>query len=130
MDNITGGEKDPDMERIAALVVSLGMQDMLDSLPLGLLTRVGERGATLSGGQRQRIALARALYRRPRLLVMDEATSSLDSAAEAAILATVRRLADEGMTVIMITHKRDNLAMADRTIDMSLASSEGEACRP
>lgn len=130
MDNITGGEKDPDMERIATLVVSLDMQEMLDSLPLGLLTRVGERGSTLSGGQKQRIALARALYRRPQLLVMDEATSSLDSASEAAILSAVRRLADEGMTVIMITHKKDNLAMADRTIDMSLASSEGQACRP
>ena len=135
LENITGGEKDPDMERIAALMVSLGMQDMADSLPMGLLTKVGERGASLSGGQKQRIALARALYRNPALLVLDEATSSLDSVSEAAILATVRRLADEGTTVIMITHKKDNLAIADKVIDMnkkdmSARSSKGEVCRP
>ena len=135
MDNITGGEKDPDMERIAALIVSLDMQDMAASLPMGLLTKVGERGASLSGGQKQRIALARALYRSPSLLVLDEATSSLDRASEAAILRTVRRLADEGTTVVMITHKKDNLAIADKVIDMnnnnmSARSSKGEVCRP
>jgi len=130
MDNITGGEKDPDMELIAELIVRLDMQGMVASLPMGLMTKVGERGSTLSGGQKQRIALARALYRRPQLLVLDEATSSLDSASEAAILATVRRLADEGMTVIMITHKKDNLIIADKIIDMSARSSTGEACKP
>lgn len=119
IDNITGCEKDPDMERIASLIVSLDMQDMAASLPMGLLTKVGERGASLSGGQKQRIALARALYREPQLLILDEATSSLDSASEAAILAAVRRLADEGTTVIMITHKKDNLAIADKVIDMN-----------
>lgn len=122
MDNITGGEKDPDLERIAQLVVTLGMQDFVASLPMGLMTRVGERGSSLSGGQKQRIALARALYRRPRILVLDEATSSLDSASEAVILNSVRRLADDGMTVVMITHKKDNLAMADKVIEMSARS--------
>ena len=130
MDNITGGKKDPDMELIAELIVRLDMQGMVASLPMGLMTKVGERGSTLSGGQKQRIALARALYRRPQLLVLDEATSSLDGASEAAILATVRRLADEGMTVIMITHKKDNLIIADKLIDMSARSSTGEACKP
>ena len=122
MDNITGGEKDPDLERIAQLVVTLGMQDFVASLPMGLMTRVGERGSSLSGGQKQRIAFARALYRRPRILVLDEATSSLDSASEAVILNSVRRLADDGMTVVMITHKKDNLAMADKVIEMSARS--------
>jgi ABC-type multidrug transport system fused ATPase/permease subunit len=64
------------------------------------------------------------------MLVLDEATSSLDSASEAAILAAVRRLADEGMTVVMITHKKDNLKIADKTIDMSAHSKPGEACTP
>ena len=118
MDNITGGEKEPDMERIAELLVTLDMQSFAASLPMGLLTKVGERGASLSGGQKQRIALARALYRKPEVLVLDEATSSLDSASEAAILQQVRRLADDGMTVIMITHKKDNLKIADKIIDM------------
>ena len=130
MDNITGGGAEPDMERIAWLLVNLNMQGFISSLPMGLLTKVGERGASLSGGQRQRIALARALYRRPQTLILDEATSSLDSASEAAILAAVRRLADEGMTVVMITHKKDNLKIADKTIDMSAHSKPGEACTP
>ncbi|MBR5736297.1 MAG: peptidase domain-containing ABC transporter [Bacteroidales bacterium] len=122
MDNITGGEKDPDMERIAELLVSLDMQGLVASLPMGLLTRTGERGASLSGGQKQRIALARALYRKPKMLILDEATSSLDSACERTVLDTVRRLADDGMTVIMITHKKDNLRIADKIIDMSARS--------
>ena len=127
LDNITGFDKNPDMERIASLLVSLDMQNLVAELPLGLLTRTGERGATLSGGQKQRIALARALYKKPRTLILDEATSSLDSTSEAAILRTVRRLADEGMTVLMITHKQDNLRIADKIINMS-AHSKDEAC--
>jgi ATP-binding cassette subfamily B protein len=130
MDNITGGEKEPDMERLAELLAALDLQDFVASLPMGLLTKVGERGASLSGGQKQRIALARALYRRPAMLILDEATSSLDSASEAAILGTVRRLADNGLTVIMITHKKDNLTIADKVIDMSAHSSTGDACTP
>lgn len=122
LDNITGAEKDPDMQRIAELLVTLDMQAFVASLPMGLLTKVGERGASLSGGQKQRIALARALYRRPQMLILDEATSSLDSASEAAILRTVRKLADEGMTVMMITHKKDNLAVADKVITMGAHS--------
>lgn len=122
LDNITGAESEPDMQRIAELLVTLDLQAFVASLPMGLLTKVGERGASLSGGQKQRIALARALYRRPQMLILDEATSSLDSAGEAAILGAVRRLADAGMTVIMITHKKDNLAVADKTITMSARS--------
>ena len=122
MDNITGGGQEPDMERIACLLVNLDMQDFISTLPLGLLTRVGERGANLSGGQKQRIALARALYRKPSVLILDEATSSLDSTSEKAILRTVRGLADEGVTVIMITHKLDNVQISDRIINMSARS--------
>ncbi|MBP5302562.1 MAG: peptidase domain-containing ABC transporter [Bacteroidales bacterium] len=122
LDNITGAEREPDMQRIAELLVILDLQSFVASLPMGLLTKVGERGASLSGGQKQRIALARALYRRPQMLILDEATSSLDNAGEAAILGAVRRLADAGMTVMMITHKKDNLAVADKIIAMSARS--------
>lgn len=122
MDNITGCEKEPDMERVAGLIASLDMYGFMNSLPLGLMTKTGERGAALSGGQKQRVALARALYKKPAMLVLDEATSSLDSVSEAAILSKVRQLADGGMTVVMITHKKDNLRIADKVIDMSAHS--------
>ncbi len=82
-------------------------------LPDGLDTVVGERGATLSGGQRQRIALARALARRPRLLVLDDATSSVDPRIERAILAGLR---ESSATVVVIAYRQATIALADLVI--------------
>jgi ATP-binding cassette subfamily B protein len=81
-------------------------------LPHGLDTVVGERGSTLSGGQRQRIALARALVRRPRLLVLDDATSAIDPAVEAEILAGLGSTAVP-TTVVVIAYRRATIALAD-----------------
>lgn len=86
---------------------------------MGLLTAIDERGDLLSGGQRQRLALARALYREPRILILDEATSSLDEEPQKYILNRVMRFRDEGGTVIMITHRRDNAALADYIFEMN-----------
>jgi ABC-type multidrug transport system fused ATPase/permease subunit len=87
-------------------------------LPDGLGTRIGERGATLSGGQRQRLALARALVRRPRLLVLDDATSSVDPQVEARILGGLREAqsAGEGATVIVIAYRKATIALADEVV--------------
>jgi len=85
------------------------------ALPTGLDTRVGERGTTLSGGQRQRLALARALVRRPRLLVLDDATSSVDPAVEAAILRGLRD-SDLGCTVLVVAYRRAPIALADEVV--------------
>ena len=82
------------------------------ALPQGLDTPVGERGTTLSGGQRQRIALARALVRRPRLLVMDDATSAVDPRVEAAILAGLRE-SGLGTTVVVVAYRMATIALAD-----------------
>ncbi|AKU16744.1 ABC transporter ATP-binding protein [Luteipulveratus mongoliensis] len=79
----------------------------------GAQTRVGERGASLSGGQRQRIALARAVIRRPRLLVLDDATSAVDPAIETAILDGLRERSD-GMTVLVVAYRKSTIGMADR----------------
>ena len=87
--NVTLGADVPDDEVWAALR-SPRRTRFVDALPDGLDTRIGERGTTLSGGQRQRLALARALVRRPRLLVLDDATSSVDPQVEARILAGLR----------------------------------------
>ncbi|MGH3341492.1 MAG: ABC transporter ATP-binding protein [Carbonactinosporaceae bacterium] len=85
------------------------------ALPDGLDTRIGERGMSLSGGQRQRLALARALVRRPRLLVLDDATSSIDPQVEARILQALRD-ADLPSTVIVVAYRRATIALADEVI--------------
>ncbi|HEX6472423.1 MAG TPA: ABC transporter ATP-binding protein [Streptosporangiaceae bacterium] len=89
-------------------------------LPAGLDTRIGERGATLSGGQRQRLALARALVRRPRLLVLDDATSSVDPRVEARILRGLReaQTTGEGSTVVVIAYRKATIALADQVVYM------------
>jgi ATP-binding cassette subfamily B protein len=92
-------------------------EGFVDALPSGLDTRIGERGTTLSGGQRQRLALARALVRRPRLLVLDDATSSVDPAVEAAILRGLRT-SDLGATVVVVAYRRATIALADEVVWM------------
>ncbi|MFT3663060.1 MAG: ABC transporter ATP-binding protein [Gordonia sp. (in: high G+C Gram-positive bacteria)] len=90
--------------------------DVVDRLPDGFATVVGERGLTLSGGQRQRIALARAFHARPRILVLDDATSAVDAVTETAILARLRS-AESGTgptTMLLLAHRRSTLAVADR----------------
>ncbi|MFC5999385.1 ABC transporter ATP-binding protein [Quadrisphaera sp. GCM10027208] len=98
----------------AALRLAQG-DGFVAALPDGLDTQVGERGATLSGGQRQRIALARALVRRPRLLVLDDATSAVDPRVEAAILAGLRT-SGLGTTVVVVAYRRATISLADEVI--------------
>jgi ATP-binding cassette, subfamily B, bacterial len=83
------------------------------ALPDGLDTRLGERGASLSGGQRQRVSLARALVRRPRLLLMDDATSAVDPDVEARILAALR---DFGSTIVVVAYRKATIALADEVV--------------
>lgn len=119
--NITLGDprlEDADDRRVwAALRLAQG-DGFAAALPRGLDTHVGERGTTLSGGQRQRIALARALVRRPRLLVLDDATSAVDPRVEAAILAGVREAA-QGTTVVVVAYRKATIALADEVVFLS-----------
>ena len=85
----------------------------IEALPESYDTPVGERGANLSGGQRQRIALARAVIRRPRLLILDDATSAVDPAVEAAILD---ELADLDTSVVIVAYRRSSILLADTVI--------------
>jgi ATP-binding cassette subfamily C protein len=100
-----------DEELMEALRI-VRLEELIASLPRGLDTLVGERGVHMSGGERQRLALARALLRRPRLLILDEATSSLDYENEALIQRAVEAL-HGGMTVLLITHRLPIVRHAD-----------------
>jgi ABC-type multidrug transport system fused ATPase/permease subunit len=112
--NVALGEDVPDAEVERALAVARA-EEFVAALPSGLDTRVGERGASLSGGQRQRIALARALVRRPRLLVLDDATSAVDPHVEAGILAGLRE-ADSDTTVVVVAYRMATIALADEVV--------------
>jgi ATP-binding cassette, subfamily B, bacterial len=112
--NVTLGGDFPDDEVREALRVAAA-DDFVDRLPEGLDTRVGERGATLSGGQRQRLALARAVIRRPRLLVLDDATSAVDPSVEARILDALRS-ADRPSTVVVVAYRQATIALADEVV--------------
>jgi ATP-binding cassette subfamily B protein len=115
--NVTLGLDVPDAEVRRALEVAQADR-FVDALPDGLDTRIGERGMTLSGGQRQRLALARAIVRSPRLLVMDDATSSVDARVEAAILAGLRSSAGSGdaPTVVVVAYRKATIALADEVV--------------
>ena len=112
--NVTLGA-DIDDEQVRAALSLAQAERFVDALPKGLDTRIGERGTTLSGGQRQRLALARALVRHPRLLILDDATSSVDPAVEAAILRGLRS-ADLGATVVLVAYRRATIALADEVV--------------
>jgi ABC-type multidrug transport system fused ATPase/permease subunit len=112
--NVTLDAPYTDDEVWAALRVAAAA-GFVDALPDGLDTRVGERGATLSGGQRQRLALARAVVRRPRLLVLDDATSAVDPSVEARILDALRT-SDDPATVVVIAYRQATIALADEVV--------------
>ncbi len=112
--NVTLGADFPDDEVWAALRVAAA-DDFVAALPQGLDTRVGERGATLSGGQRQRLALARAVVRKPRLLVLDDATSAVDPAVEARILDALRD-GERPSTVVVIAYRQATISLADEVV--------------
>ncbi|MGY2080938.1 ABC transporter ATP-binding protein [Modestobacter sp. SYSU DS0657] len=113
-DNITLGGDFTDAQVHEALRIAAA-DDFVARLPHGLDTRVGERGASLSGGQRQRLALARAVVRRPRLLVLDDATSAVDPAVEARILDALRA-ADRPATVVVVAYRQATIALADEVV--------------
>jgi ATP-binding cassette subfamily B protein len=111
-ENIRMGYLEADNDQIEAAAKSAEIHDFILTLPQGYDTVVGERGGRLSGGQRQRIALARALVKNPAILILDEATSSLDPISEASILTTLEHIAKE-LTVIAVTHRLRMAVNAD-----------------
>jgi ATP-binding cassette subfamily B protein len=115
--NIGFGRPDATDAEIEAAARAAEAHEFILRLPNGYATVVGEQGLTLSGGQRQRVALARALLSDPKILLLDDATSSIDSRVEEEIHATLRRIAS-ARTTILVAHRRSSLSLADRIVVM------------
>jgi ATP-binding cassette subfamily C exporter for protease/lipase len=107
---------DVDTAALDAAIDAVGLRSVVDALPLGAASPIGDNGAILSGGQRQRVGLARAIYRLPRLIVLDEPNSSLDEAGERDLLQVIAMLKSQGCTVVVITHRTSVLPVVDRML--------------
>ncbi len=114
-DNIAFGEDGFDPERVESAATLASVHDEIAAMPMGYHSLIGDMGTTLSGGQKQRVILARALYRNPRLLFLDEATSHLDVERERVVNDAVRRLK---LTKVIIAHRPETIASADRVLVM------------
>ena len=110
--------KSIDQKKLMKVIKAARISDLIDSAAEAFKTKVGERGIQLSGGQRQRIGIARALYKGGDILILDEATSSLDINTEAEIMKTVNNLGKD-ITILIITHRLNNLENCDRVIKIN-----------
>jgi ATP-binding cassette subfamily B protein len=114
-ENIAYARPDASAEEVTRAAERAGLTEVLDELPDGLDTIVGERGHTLSGGQRQRVAIARALLAEPRILILDDATSSVDATTESQIKSALAEVM-EGRTTFVIAHRLSTIALADEIV--------------
>jgi ATP-binding cassette subfamily B protein RaxB len=114
-DNISCFDPIVDEARIAQSAAMANIHDDIMAMPMNYNTLVGDMGASLSGGQKQRVLLARALYRKPDVLFLDEATSHLDIAGESIVNEHIKQLK---ITRIMVAHRPETIATADRVIDI------------
>ena len=112
-DNIALFDEQVDMQLVVAAAQAASIHPDIMAMPMQYETLVGDMGSTLSGGQKQRVLLARALYRRPRILFMDEGTAHLDSAHEKAVNAAI---ASMGITRVIIAHRKETIEAADRIL--------------
>ena len=118
----------PDTDKLKMAAVMTGLHEYIKALPKGYNTRIGGEGVKLSGGMRQRVGLARAVYGSPRLVVLDEPNANLDEAGEVALTNTLQTLRTTGTTVIVITHRKNLLTMAD--LALLLVNGEPKAFGP
>lgn len=120
LDNIAFFDEQIDLERVYQVAKLASIHDTIANFPMGYETLVGDMGSTLSGGQKQRLLLARALYKQPKILFLDEATSHLDVENEKNINQALKQL---DITQIIIAHRKETIRMADRVIDMEIINN-------
>ncbi|WP_366653897.1 peptidase domain-containing ABC transporter [Fodinicurvata sp. EGI_FJ10296] len=123
LDNVTMFDDTPDMELAVQCAAAASIAEEVMKMPMGFQTLVGDLGSSLSGGQKQRILIARALYHKPKILFMDEATSHLDVDNEHRISEVIKSM---GITRVAIAHRKETIDTADRVIRMT-AVEEGQA---
>jgi ATP-binding cassette, subfamily C, bacteriocin exporter len=116
LENVAIGDSEPNVRRALEAARAAGIAETIDRLPAGFDTELGENGMTLSGGERQRLAIARALYRDPQILILDEATSSLDGRSVARVRRMMVEQRERGRTVIVIAHHLDLAVDADHVV--------------
>ncbi len=116
IENIAIGDFEPDMQRILKLCTLLGINEFIEQLPNNYHTIINEQGTNLSGGQKQRIGIARALYRNPEILILDEATSSLDPLSEQKVQETLVYFKQQNKTIVTIAHKLSTIKNCDEIL--------------
>lgn len=113
-----------DQDKLDTVLRMAGLRDFVKKLEDGVDYAVGENGSAISGGQRQRIGIARALYKKPQILVLDESTNALDTEIEEEIISSITELNKiDDLTIIFITHKKSNLDSADQIIELTTVSN-------
>ncbi|WP_386630694.1 type I secretion system permease/ATPase [Sulfitobacter geojensis] len=123
-ENISRFVEQPGDDEVVAAAQLSGAHDMIQTLGEGYDTDVGDGGQSLSGGQRQRVGLARAVFRNPNLIVLDEPNSNLDAHGEQALAACIQEMKKRGKTVVLVTHKANLLALTDKTLMLVNGSVE------
>lgn len=123
LENISLGDDSIDIDKVVACSRAAAIHDEITRMPMGYQTLVGDMGSTLSGGQRQRVILARALYKSPRILVLDEATSHLDPETERRVS---RAIAELKVTRLIIAHRAETAATADQVVDIASLGARTE----
>jgi ATP-binding cassette, subfamily B, bacterial HlyB/CyaB len=116
-DNLRAGNPAATFEQVVQAAKMSGIHEVIEALPKGYQTEIGERGAGLSGGQRQRLAIARALLKGPKILIFDEATSALDQGTAEAFATTINSLKGK-VTMLFITHALPKSLHVDRVLNL------------